>query len=96
MDGNHRVYDNKRGIYFSSVMDEVEVKMQWKEHVSDDTRSSNEHRNNNFYASYPRINYDVKNLPSEDEKLGNCQQLEQLIGIGMTKYNLTSIIELFA
>ena len=66
-------------------MTEVGMKRRWKEHTSASTISSNVHRNNNFYASYPSTNYVPNFFPSEDVKLGNYQQFEQLIGIGMTK-----------
>ena len=34
-------------------------------------------------------------MPSEEEQLGNFQQIEQLIGIGIERTNLTTINELF-
>ena len=59
-------------------------------------KSSNVHRDSKCYVSYPSNNCDPENLPIEDVKLGNPQQLEQSIGIGMKKENLTSVIDLFA
>ena len=59
-------------------------------------RSSNVHMNNKFCASYPITNCDPSNFPSEDVKLGNYQQLEQLTGIRMTQANVTLIVELFS
>ena len=51
--------------------------------------------NSKFYSSYPHINCDETNRPNQDDKMGTFQQLEQLIGIGMTRDKLTSINELF-
>ena len=77
IDRNYLVYDMQRRLYVRSGIAEVGMKRRWKEHVSASMRSSNLHRNNKLYVSYPSSNCDPANASSEDVKLGNYQQLEQ-------------------
>ena len=85
MDGNYLVHDSKRSLRFRSGIAEVGLMIRWKGHISASRRSSNEHRSNTFYSAHRSMHCEQDNLPSKEEKFGNFQQLDQLIGIGMRK-----------
>ena len=95
LDGNYLCFDQKRSQLFRSGTAEMGMKIRWKEHVQGSMRTSCVNRNSKFYSSYPHINCIENNLPSEEDTMGNFQQIEQLVGIGITKEKLTSVNDLF-
>ena len=95
IDGNYLVYDNKRHSIFRSGMAEVGMSRRWKEHVSGSMRSSHVNRASKFYKCYPNSGAEEDNMPTKDDRLGTFQQLEQLIGIGIRREQLTDVVGLF-
>ena len=95
LDGNYITYDSKRSLFFRSGTAEMGMKRRWKEHVSASMRTQSVNRSSKLYSSYPHSNCEKDNMPSVDEQLGNFQQIEQLIGIGIERKNLTTINQLF-
>ena len=94
-DGNYLSYDIKRNLHFRSGTAEVGMKRRWKEHVTASMRTQSVNRRSKLYSLYPHSKCEDINMPSQDEILGNFQQIEQLIGIGIKRTNLTLIINLF-
>ena len=71
------------------------MKRRWKEHVVASMRTQSVNRSSKLYSYHPHLNCEDVNMPSQDEVLGNFQQIEQLIGIGIERNNLTLINQLF-
>ena len=94
-DGNYLSYELKRRLHFRSGTAEVGMKRRWKEHVAASMRTQSVNRSSKLYSSYPHKNCEEVNMPSQDDILGNFQQIEQLIGIGIERQNLTIINNLF-
>jgi len=95
LDGSYLSFDKKRSLHFRSGTAEVGMNRRWKEHIQASMRTLCINRNSKFYSSYPHINCDETNRSNQDDKMGTFQQLEQLIGIGITRDKLTSINALF-
>jgi len=81
MDSNYLVHDSNIFLHLLSGMAEVGLMKRSKNHISASRRSSNEHRSNTFYSAHRSMHCEQDNLPSKEEKFGNFQQLDQLIGI---------------
>ena len=95
LDGNYLCFDQKRFLIFRSGTAEVGMKRRWKEHIQGSMRIFFINRNNRFYSSYTHINCVENNLPNEDDTMGTFQQIEQLVGIGIKRDQLTSVNSLF-
>ena len=85
----------KRQLHFRSGTAEVGMKRRWKEHVTSSMRTQHVNRSSKLYSSCPHLNCEDVNIPSQDFIIGNFQQTEQLIGIGIERKNLTIINNLF-
>ena len=94
-DGNYLSFDGKRRLHFRSGTAEVGRKRRCKEFVTASMRTQHVNRSSKLYSSYPHLNCEDVNMPSQDVILGNFQQIEQLIRIGIERKNLTVINNLF-
>ena len=90
-DGNYLLYDSKRRIHFRSGTAEVGMKRRWKEYINASMKTQHINRSSRLYSSYPHLEYDDVNMTCQDVIMGNFQQIEQLIEIGVARKNLTLI-----
>ena len=94
-DGNYLCLDSRRALIIRSGTANSGMKRRWKEHVSSSMLNNEKDKRSKFYLPYPNKNCIEENLPSKELTKGNFQQIEQLMGIGFIKRNMSRIINLF-
>ena len=76
-------------------MAEMGMACCWKEYITSNMLVSHDMMSNVFYLSYPNEDCTIENIDPNKTILGKFQDLKHMVGIGILRKDMDSVVELF-